>query len=107
LLQHSTGVSVGLFDTAVVREILRDSWRKSRSAIVNNLPDLLLKLLVFIVVLLLFRALSRLMRRAMTAALDRSAVNLSTLLKEILDMGRRDQEGDCPESSAGGSRVWG
>jgi small conductance mechanosensitive channel len=71
----------------VVGGIIRDSWRKSRVAIVDNLPDLLLKLLVFIAVLVLFRTLSRLVRRAMTAALDRSSVKLSTLLKEILVSG--------------------
>ncbi|MEH6609106.1 MAG: mechanosensitive ion channel family protein [Halioglobus sp.] len=87
LLQNSTGVSVGLFDKEVVGDILRDSWRKSRVAIVDNLPDLLLNLLVFIAVLVLFRTLSRLVRRAMTAALDRSSVKLSTLLKEILVSG--------------------
>ncbi|MEH6516187.1 MAG: mechanosensitive ion channel family protein [Halioglobus sp.] len=87
LLQHSTGVSVGLFDKEVVGDILRDSWRKSRVAIVDNLPDLLLNLLVFITVLVLFRTLSRLVRRAMTATLDRSSVKLSTLLKGILVSG--------------------
>ena len=87
LLQHNTGVSVGLFDKEVVVDILRDSWRKSRAAIVDNLPDFLLKFLVFVAVLVVFRTLSRLVRRAMIAALDRSAVKLSTLLKEILVSG--------------------
>ena len=87
LLQHSTGVSVGLFDREVVVDILRDSWRNSKGVIVEKLPDFTLKIIVFFAVLLLFRALSRLTRRAMTAALDRSAVNLSTLLKEILVSG--------------------
>ncbi len=84
LLKYSTGVSVGIFDAEVVLQLLRDSWVKSREAIVANSPDMALKLLVFLLVLLIFRALSRLTRRAVGAALERSSADLSHLLKDIL-----------------------
>ncbi len=84
LLQHSTVVSVGLFDIEVLADLLRQGWKSTREGVVKNLPDLLLKLLVFVAVLLVFRALSRLVRRGMSAALERSNLDLSTLLKEIL-----------------------
>lgn len=84
LLQHSSGVSVGIFDTEVVFQIVKDSWGKTREAIVANSPDVVLKLLVFLIVLLIFRALSRLTRRAVGAALERSSADLSNLLKDIL-----------------------
>ena len=84
LLKHSTGVSVGIFDVEVMLQLLRDSWVKSREAIVANSPDLALKLLVFLLVLLIFRGLSRLTRRAVGAALERSSADLSYLLKDIL-----------------------
>ena len=84
LLQHTSGVSVGIFDTEVVLQMLQDSWRKSREAIVANSPDIALKLVVFLIILLIFRALSRLTRRAVAAALERSSADLSNLLKDIL-----------------------
>lgn len=84
LLRHSSGVSVGIFDSEVVLQILQDSWRKTRESVVANSPDIALKLLVFLLVLLVFRALSRLTRRVVGAALDRSSADLSTLLKDIL-----------------------
>jgi small conductance mechanosensitive channel len=84
LLKNSSGVSVGIFDSEVVVQILRDGWRKTREAVVQNSPDIALKLLVFLIVLLVFRALSRLIRKAVSAALERSSADLSNLLKDIL-----------------------
>ena len=84
LLKNSSGVSVGIFDSEVVVQILQDGWRKTREAVVQNSPDIALKLLVFLIVLIVFRALSRLIRKAVSAALERSSADLSNLLKDIL-----------------------
>ncbi|MEP1472874.1 MAG: mechanosensitive ion channel domain-containing protein [Halieaceae bacterium] len=84
LLQHSSGVSIGIFDREVVLQIAQDSWRTTRESVVKSSPDIALKLLVFLLVLLVFRALSKLTRKAVGAALDRSNVDLSNLLKDIL-----------------------
>ena len=84
LLKNSSGVSVGMFDSDVVVQIVRDGWRKTRESVVQNSPDIALKLLVFLIVLLVFRMLSRLIRKAVGATLERSSADLSNLLKDIL-----------------------
>jgi len=68
----------------VVVQIVRDGWRKTRESVVQNSPDIALKLLVFLIVLLVFRMLSRLIRKAVGATLERSSADLSNLLKDIL-----------------------
>jgi len=50
----------------------------------KNAPDLIFKLLIFALILFLFRALSRLVKRLTGSTLDRSSTNMSTLLKDIL-----------------------
>lgn len=84
LLKNSSGVSVGMFDSDVVVQIVRDGWRKTRESVLQNSPDIALKLLVFLIVLLVFRMLSRLIRKAVGATLERSSADLSNLLKDIL-----------------------
>jgi small conductance mechanosensitive channel len=64
--------------------LLRDSLASLRAATVANGPDILFRLLVFLLILLVFRALSRLTRRAVSAACDRPGVNMSALLKDVL-----------------------
>ncbi len=84
LLQNSSGVSVGIFDSDVVLQLVQDGWHKTRESVVANFPDVALKFLVFLLVLLIFRALSRLIRKAVGAGLERSSADLSNLLKDIL-----------------------
>ncbi len=84
LLQHAGGVSVGLFQSGVMDQLLGDWFDKASESIRENTPNLLLKLLIFFLVLFLFRFLSRLVRRLVRAACDRSSLDMSILLKDIL-----------------------
>ncbi|MDH3994869.1 MAG: mechanosensitive ion channel family protein [Gammaproteobacteria bacterium] len=84
LLKQGQGLSVKDFEGAVAANLLRDGWSALREGMVEKAPDLLFDLVIFILVLLAFRALSRLTRRAVSAACDRPGVDISSLLKDIL-----------------------
>lgn len=84
LVQQSTGVSVRLFDSAVFTETLHDAWSTLKKASVNNLPDMFFNLFIFFVILLLFRWLARLTRRLIRGGLERSSLDTSALLKNLL-----------------------
>ena len=84
LLRQSSGVSLQLFDAEAVVAMLEEGWETSKDALVENAPDILLKLLVFVLIILAFRALSRLVKRVIKTALDKPSANLSALLKDIL-----------------------
>ncbi|RLA57237.1 MAG: mechanosensitive ion channel family protein, partial [Gammaproteobacteria bacterium] len=84
LVKQGQSLSVRDFEGAVAMELLRDGWDSLRQALVDQAPDIALSLLVFILIILVFRVLSRLTRRAVIAACNRPGINLSTLLKDIL-----------------------
>ena len=84
LLQQRDSFSLRTLESGVVMGLLRDGLASLRAAAVANGPDILFRLLVFVLILLVFRALSRLTRRAVSAACDRPGVDLSALLKDVL-----------------------
>jgi len=84
LVRESAGVSMGIFDRGVITQMLEEGWTTTREALVKNSPDIVLKLFVFMVILLVFRVLSRLVRRGVGAAIDRSNSSMSTLLRDIM-----------------------
>ena len=84
LLRESGGVSLRLFDGEAVIKTLEDGWENFRDATAKNLPDVLLKFLVFLLILFAFRALSHLVKRFVGSALNRSTARFSTLLKDVL-----------------------
>jgi len=84
LLKQGQGLSVRDFEGAVAVNLLRDGWAALRESMVEQAPDILFNLVIFILILLAFRALSRLTRRAVIAACNRPGVDLSSLLKDIL-----------------------
>ena len=84
LLQQGSGFSVRDIGGAVMMDLLRDGWAALRQSMVDQAPDMLFNLLMFILIVLVFRALSRLTRRAVVAACERPGVELSALLKDIL-----------------------
>ncbi|MEH6634618.1 MAG: mechanosensitive ion channel domain-containing protein [Halioglobus sp.] len=84
LLQQGKGFSVRDLKGPAFQSLLRDSWNALKKSLVANAPDTVFRLLVFILVILAFRVLSRLTRRATVAAFERSGVDLSTLLKDVL-----------------------
>jgi small conductance mechanosensitive channel len=84
LVKQGQGLSVRDFESAVAVDLLRDGWAALRQSLVDQTPDILFKLLIFILIILAFRVLSRLTRRAVVAACNRPGVDLSALLKDIL-----------------------
>jgi small conductance mechanosensitive channel len=84
LLQQGKSFSVRDFKGPVFQEFLQNSWDTLQKSLVKNTPDIAFRLLIFILVLLVFRVLSRLTRRATVAACERSGAGLSILLRDIL-----------------------
>ena len=84
LLRQDKTVTLRLLDTEAVKRMLQDGWESTRTAMGKNAPDLIFKLLIFALILFLFRALSRLVKRLTGSTLNRSSTNMSTLLKDIL-----------------------
>lgn len=83
-LQQGDMVSISLFDTGVFIGMVRDSWAQLRQTLVENAPDGVFRFLLFVATLLLFFWFARAIRRLVRSGLDRSSLNISTLLKDIL-----------------------
>lgn len=84
LLRETSGVSLGLFDTEAVLAALSEGWETSKDTVIEKAPNILFNILVFLLVILAFRALSRMVKRLLKSALDKPSANLSILLKDIL-----------------------
>jgi small conductance mechanosensitive channel len=84
LIQQSDSLSLRVLETEVVMDLLRDGLVSLRESLVAQAPDLLVRLLVFLLILLAFRTLSRLTKRAVGAACARPNVDMSALLKNVL-----------------------
>ncbi len=84
VLQQRQGLSVAVLHTGVLMGLLEEGWAALRQATVERGPDLLFQLLVFVLILLVFRYLSRLTRGLVRAACERPGVDMSTLLKDVL-----------------------
>jgi small conductance mechanosensitive channel len=84
MLQQSSNLSVSFFSPTAVVSVLKDSWASLKTALSENAPDILFRALLFLGVLLVFRILSRITRRVVRAASERSSLDLSVLLKNIL-----------------------
>ncbi|MEH6569738.1 MAG: mechanosensitive ion channel family protein [Halioglobus sp.] len=84
LLKYSSSVSISLFGSGALRTLFSEWSESLRASVVEHSPDLVVRLLVFILVLFAFRFLSRLTRRVVRASCDRSSLDLSVLLKDIL-----------------------
>lgn len=84
LLQQGQSVSLGDLDSGLVLNQLREGWSELRSGMVDSAPDFVLRLVIFLLVLAVSYYLSRVARRAVIAACERSGANISTLLKDML-----------------------
>jgi small conductance mechanosensitive channel len=84
LLQQSQGVSVGLFQSGVIDQLLATWMDTAWEALVEHMPNILLKLAIFLLVLMVSRYVSRLVRRIVRASCERSSLGMSMLLKDIL-----------------------
>jgi len=84
LLEQGQEFSVRDLERDLLLEMFGDGWASLRSWLAENGPDLVFKLAVVLLILFVFRVLSRLTRRAVIAACDRSGEQMSTLLKDVL-----------------------
>jgi len=84
MLQQSSNISVSFLSQKAIGSVLKDSFASLRSTFEDNAPDMFFRLLLFITVLLVFRILSRITKRVVRAASERSSLDLSELLKNIL-----------------------
>ena len=85
LLQHSgSSISVSLFSSKALLTVLKDTWLALKAQIEANAPNLMFRLLIFIAVIFLFRIFARVTRRVVRAATDRSSLDMSDLLKNML-----------------------
>ncbi|MFC1579076.1 mechanosensitive ion channel family protein [Pseudomonadota bacterium] len=84
LLRQSSGVSLRLFDTEAVLTTLEEGWQTSKEAFIENAPNVLFKLVVFVLIIFAFRTLAQLVKRIIKSALGKPSVNFSALLKDIL-----------------------
>jgi small conductance mechanosensitive channel len=84
MLLQSSSISVNFFSTTALLVVLEDSWGALKESIKDNSADLLFRFLVFIAILLVFRTLSRITKRVVRAGCNRSSLDMSLLLKNIL-----------------------
>ena len=85
MLQHSgSAISVSLFSSKALFTVLGDAWSVLKNAIKANAPDIIFRLLIFLAVIFLFRIFSRVTRKIVRTASDRSSLNMSDLLKNML-----------------------
>jgi small conductance mechanosensitive channel len=84
LLTQSGNLSVSIFSPKVLSSVFSDSWNKLKDAIEDNAPEFLIRLILFLGILFLFRLLARITTRMVRAASERSSVDMSELLKNIL-----------------------
>ena len=84
MLQEASSLSINFFSLSAIGSVLRDSWSSLKDATKENAPDLIFRFLLFIAVLLIFRTLSRVTKKIVRTATDKSKTEMSTLLKNIL-----------------------
>ena len=85
LIQNSgSAISVSLFSSSALSTVLKDAWSGLKDTVKAKAPDMTLRLLVFLAVIFLFRIFARVTRRVVRAATDRSSLDLSDLLKNML-----------------------
>jgi small conductance mechanosensitive channel len=84
MLRQASVISISFFSSSAILTVLQDSWGALKEAIQKNAPDLVFRFLIFIAVLLVFKTLSRITKRAVRAASNRSKLDMSELLKDIL-----------------------
>jgi small conductance mechanosensitive channel len=84
MLQQASSISISFFSSDAILTVLQDSWSALKEAFKENAPDLIFRFLVFFAVLLVFRTLSRITKRVVRVASDKSKLDMSALLKNIL-----------------------
>ncbi|WP_251357893.1 mechanosensitive ion channel family protein [Kangiella sp. TOML190] len=84
LLQEGGTISVSDIESDILVDLMSESWQSTRQYFVNKGPDLLFNVFIFILVIFVFRALGKAVKRGMIAASERSKRQVSTLMKDTL-----------------------
>ena len=87
LVKGSSDISVELLSASVVRSVLRDWGLAMGETAKANAPDIIFKLLLFVGIIMIFRFLSRMTKNVVKRSCEKSSLDLSNLLKEILISG--------------------
>ena len=83
LIQATGRVTTDVLDVAVAAGLLRQAWNSGTTWLFDHVPQLLFNIFIFMVIVLVFRALSRLAARIMTRAIRRADTKVPQLLKEL------------------------
>ena len=84
MLQQASNFSVSFFSPDALLSVLKDGWKSFKVAVEENAPDVFFRIFIFFAVLFVFRLLSRFVRRLVRKATERSSLEMSALLKNIL-----------------------
>ena len=84
MLKQADSISINFFSLEAIGAVIKDSWSALMHAVKDNAPDLVFRILLFVIVLLIFRALARITKRVVRVATNRSTLDMSELLKDIL-----------------------
>jgi small conductance mechanosensitive channel len=84
ILRQQSGLSLAAIEGGALPGLLEESWQDWRATAIEQAPEILFKGVIFILILLAFRSLSRLVKRLVQAACDRPDVKITTLLKNVL-----------------------
>jgi small conductance mechanosensitive channel len=84
LVRQGQGLSVSALDAGVIRNLLQSAWETTHESLVNSAPDVVFDILLFTLIVLAFRWLSNLVKRAVRAACERPGVDMSQLLRDVL-----------------------
>lgn len=84
LLQQAGSISLKLYSSKALISVLEDGWLALKNTVKTHSPDLILRLLIFVAVLFVFRIFSRITRRVVRAASNRSSLAMTDLLKNML-----------------------
>lgn len=85
LLMKSTGeISSDILDVDVMSVVLRDWWAETKSSIRNNSANFIFKIVVFVLILLLFKFFSALVARLIKRSVQSDRVHISYLMQNML-----------------------
>lgn len=84
LVTATRDISSGLLDTGIALNLLGRTLKNVTGWLANNGPGYLIKLLLFVGILFVFRFIARIVRTGLEKALDASNLNLSQLARRMI-----------------------
>ena len=83
LIQTTGRVTTDVFDVDVATGLVRQAWDSGRAWFSEHAPQFLFNLLIFAIIIVVFRILSQITRRLATRALDRTTAKVPALLRQL------------------------